>query len=498
MLRSRDSNYGVYGSRDRITQERDAASTIEEIFIMIIFMVLAAGVRLWKLGDWSFWEDEVFSVQGAQNFPSVITVNPVVYMLIRVFTDYFGISEWSARLGPCIIGILSVPLLYWPVRRMFNAKVAMIACLFLIIHPWHIFWSQNARAYSLAFLFSGLSASLFYLALERDKVGLTILSLFMTIISIFTYAQSVMLLPVFIGYVILSILIPVGIPKGLNGKNLIVFFGPFMLALLSLFMPEVRDYIYSGWGFNELNRSPMYIIFTLVYGLSVPMAVAAFVGGIHSLIYLNRNGLFLICYAVIPLAILLAISPFLNVAGYYLFLTMPAYLFLAAFCAGELTRVASRGSKILSASVILIIFIFLLSQSYLYFQVENGGRPKWREAFQALKPRIGSNDLLVVAMPQVAEYYLREKGEEPASGSTTMMELKDVISRSAELNNLWRWKNQNVWLVLDQLSLDVHDPGKTFREWVYTNCKMVDEFPVYARVRDRTISIWQYMATGTQ
>lgn len=493
MLQSKDSEYRAYSGR--LAPERDIASAFEEIIVMIIIMVFAAGIRLWKLADWSFWADEVFTVQAVKDFPDVLTVNPVIYMIVHFFTDprVLGMSEWSARLGPCIIGILSVPLIYWPAKRMFNAKVGMIACAFLVIHPWHIYWSQNARAYSLAFLFAGLSAGLFYLALEKDSVGLTMLSLFMTLLSILSYAQTIMLLPVFAGYVILLMILPAGIPRGFNGKNLITFFGPFALALLLLISPSVRSYIYSGWGFNKFGRSPLYILLTLVYCLGVPVSVAAFVGGIHSLIYMNRGGLFLICYALVPLSIILIISPFLNVAGYYLFFTMPAYLLLAAFCAAELMESASRGSKILSAAVILIILIASLSQTYLYFMVENGGRPKWREALQSVEQKIGGNDLLVISMPPIAEYYLREPGEKlppVETSSSQIMQLENVIAQLGTLEDQWKWKNQTVWFVLDQLSLNVLDSDHSFRGWLHANCRIVDEFPVYARVTDRTIRIW--------
>ncbi len=491
MLQSKDSAYGTYSGR--LAPERNIASTFEEIIVMIIVMVFAAGIRLWKLGDWSFWADEVFSIQAAQKFPAEITANPVMYMVIRFFTNTFGMNELGARLGPCIIGILSVPLVYWPAKRIFNTKVAMIACAFLVIHPWHIYWSQNARAYSLAFLLASLSAGSFYLALEKDSVALTLFSVFVTLLSILSYSQTVMLLPAFAGYVMLLMFFPVDIPRGLNGKNLITFFGPFALALLLLIIPSVRSYIYSGWGSNQFGRSPMYILFTLVYCLGVPVSVAAFIGGIHSLIYMNRGGLFLICCAVVPLAIVLLISPFLNVAGYYLFFTMFAYLFLAAFCAAELMESVSRGSKILSVAVMLIIFIASLSQTYMYFTVENGGRPKWREAFQSVKQRIGYDDILVVSMPPIAEYYLRESGGKslPAEAQTSqVMQLENVIAQLGALDNQWNWKNQTVWFVLDQLSLNALDSDHRFREWLYSNCRLVEKFPVYARVADRTISLW--------
>jgi len=47
-----------------------------------------------------------------------------------------------------------------------------------------------------------------------------------------------------------------------------------------------------------------------------------------------------------------------------------------------------------------------------------------------------------------------------------------------------------VWFVLDEPCLSVLDADNRFREWLYANCRLVEEFPVYARVMDRTIRIW--------
>jgi hypothetical protein len=495
---SRDSDYGDY-SRSRLSAEKDSAGVFEEFIVMIVVIAIATAIRLWKLGEWSFWADEIFTVQDAQKFPGVFNINPIIYMIIRAVTNTLGLSEYSARLGPCIIGILSVPALYWAAKRIFGARVAMVACLFLVVHPWHVFWSQNVRAYSLAFFFSSLSAGFFYAALERDRIELMFTALIMTILAILSYFHTILLLPALAGYVLLTLFLPVDFPRGLNGKNLLVFFGPFILASLLLFSPSIRGYVYSGWGHNELSRSPVYILFTLVYCLGIPIAVAAFMGGIHSIIYLDRGGLFLICYAIIPLGALLVLSSFLNVAGYYLFFTTPAYLILAAFCASELVRGAVRRSKILSVVVVLIIVIASANQLYMYFNMENGERPKWREAFQALETRIEFDDLLVISMPRIADYYFwrsEEKGSATSDASKRTLQLKDVIARLGTLEDEWKWKNQNVWFVLDQLSMDVWDQDRRFRDWLYANCRLIREFPVYARTKDRTISLWRLEHAG--
>jgi len=223
--------------------------------------------------------------------------------------------------------------------------------------------------------------------------------------------------------------------------------------------------------------------------------MAAFLGGIYSLSYLNRAGLFLLCYAIVPLLILLIISPFLNVAGYYLFFTMPAYILLAALCAVGVAKLTSRTSVILSTTVILIVLFASMSQTYFYFKMENGGRPKWREAFQTVKPKLDWNikeTTIVVAIPRVAEYYLKDDvHDESLPAEVSIMQLENVLSRLNGLENTWRSNKAPVWFVIDQLSLDVHDPSQNFRKWLYANCQMIDEFPVFARTRDRTVRVWR-------
>lgn len=477
MLRSSDWQYnGAYVSR-----EKNRINIIEESILVVIFTAISALIRFWKLGTWSFWADEIFSVQDAMKFPDHLTINPLIYILINKTTSIFGISEWSARFGPCIIGILSVPFVYWFAKGMFNARTGIVASSLLIFHPWHIFWSQNARAYSMSFLFAGLASYLFFQAIEKDSIGYIISAFLATLIAVSAYMQSVLLLPVFLGYVIILPFLPANIPKGLNGKNLIIFFGPFLIASLLLILPSVRSYIYSGWGSNEWGRSYLYILFTVVYSVGIPVFTAGFVAGLHSLTYLNRGGLFLICYCLIPSALLMIISPFLNVAGYYLFFTMPAYLILASFCVSEMSVNSSRATKALSSSLYLVLLIFLISQSYLYFVKENGGREKWREAYSSISDANDKQSLIITTMPRIAEYYIKRDDT---------IQLEDVISRLNILQKQWSEK-KNVWFVLDEPSVNILDPNRKFREWLYDNCKMYKEFPVYARVMDRTINIWR-------
>lgn len=109
---------------------------------------------------------------------------------------------------------------------------------------------------------------------------------------------------------------------------------------------------------------------------------------------------------------------------------------------------------------------------------------------------MGQNDTVVVSMPRIAEYYLLGPTEKSTESSTliskdSILQLEQVMAQLGTLETSWSRTDQQVWFVLDQASIEVLDKDHKFREWLYANCRMVSEFPVYTRARDRTISIWR-------
>ena len=220
----------------------------------------------------------------AQQFSlSDFRINPFPYLVVKFSMSIAGTHEWGARFISCLVGVISLPLIFLMGRSLFNTRVGLFAASFLAFSNWHLFWSQNARAsYALTFLFAALAAWSFYLALERDSLLLIGCSLVSVVCLILSHLLSAMLIPALAGYVI-SFWIPLRLdnyplprPAGIRPRNLLVFFLPFALPILLLVLPKVHRNLFSGWGLNEWQRSPIYIIFTLVYGLSIPLAVASF------------------------------------------------------------------------------------------------------------------------------------------------------------------------------------------------------------------------------
>jgi uncharacterized membrane protein len=442
------------------------------------------------LGHWSFWADEVFTTQDALDHSYLSSINPLIYVLVRLSINIFGVSEWSARFSPCIIGILTIPAFYFPIRAIFDGKTAMITAILIVLSPWHLFWSQTARGYSLAFLFSGLSAFTFFIALEKDNLKFVVIALVMTILSLLSHFLSVLLVPAMFVYAVLLHLLPVEKPVGLRWQNMVIFFGPFLLAALMFLIPKYFQYLISGWGHNQWSRSPIYILFTLVYGIGIPTAVLVLLIIFDASLRFYKNPrtmdkryLLLICYAGVPLGICLVLSPFLNIAGYYLFFTASAYFALAAWgCGFLLDKIPQR--KVLGIAAIAMIAVTFVSQDYFYFHFENGGRAKWREALKTVKASMNSRDKVIVAIPRFAEYYLPE---------ATIIRVEDVMSDTFKFEREYNTQTQNVWIIVNERSFQVLDRDMKFRRWIYSTSRLVAEYPLYARVMNRTIRVYKYL-----
>ena len=105
--------------------------------LLILITLLAAVLRLYKLGEWSLWIDEVGTLDHVRMiFDYPVRRRPLSYLLIHLSTSTFGVNEWAARFPPTIVGIVSIPLLYHPIRKIYGSAVALIAALLLALSPW--------------------------------------------------------------------------------------------------------------------------------------------------------------------------------------------------------------------------------------------------------------------------------------------------------------------------------------------------------------------------
>jgi uncharacterized membrane protein len=130
-------------------------------------------LRFAGLGNESIWLDEVTSILIARmGLPSVVAwtaadIHPPLYYFALHFWLGLGESEFAVRALSAMLGVWTIAILYTLARELFDTDVALLSALLLALSPMHIWYSQEARMYSMVTAWSLLASYLLVLALRR-------------------------------------------------------------------------------------------------------------------------------------------------------------------------------------------------------------------------------------------------------------------------------------------------------------------------------------------
>lgn len=139
--------------------------------------LLAAALRLYRLGAYGLWRDEaeaVFTARAA--FPGgiiqVLTQDvhaPLYFFLLHFWLKIAGQSEFGVRLLSALCGIAIVPLLYVAGRELYDRRAGMLAAGIGAILPLHVMTSRTTRMYSLLPLLGLLALFWLHRALQSGQ-----------------------------------------------------------------------------------------------------------------------------------------------------------------------------------------------------------------------------------------------------------------------------------------------------------------------------------------
>ena len=97
---------------------------------------------------------------------------PLYYLLAWLWSRPFGTGEVGLRSLSALAGTASIPVIYMgAVALAMRRRVGLIAAGIVAVSPVLIWFSQDARAYSLAFLLTALSFLFFARALREPRQG---------------------------------------------------------------------------------------------------------------------------------------------------------------------------------------------------------------------------------------------------------------------------------------------------------------------------------------
>jgi len=140
--------------------------------ILGAILALAAGLRAWKLGELSFWYDEVVTMRLASAptpaalfdrlFQIDATRAPLHPLLLQSWIALFGTSEAAGRSLSVVCGIVTVGLVYWVGRLVFDRATGLWAAWLAAISPPLVYYSREARMYALLVMIATLCWGLLF------------------------------------------------------------------------------------------------------------------------------------------------------------------------------------------------------------------------------------------------------------------------------------------------------------------------------------------------
>jgi len=142
--------------------------------LLIVILLLAALLRIYRLGSYDLWFDEVLCIFQRIDLKNILNgrildSNPPLYFLILHFLTPLRASEFVLRLPSAIFGVGTVFVLYEFSKEVFNENVALTSSFLLSISPFHIYYSQEVKMYSLFILLSFLSICFLILSIKEGR-----------------------------------------------------------------------------------------------------------------------------------------------------------------------------------------------------------------------------------------------------------------------------------------------------------------------------------------
>jgi mannosyltransferase len=137
----------------------------------------AALVRAWGLARQGFWYDEAITAWIVRESPGQLlaaiphteSTPPLYYLVACGWVRLFGDTEAGLRSLSALAGTAAVPLAFAAGRELAGRRAGLVAALLVAFNPLLVWYSQEARSYSLMVALTAASFWLFARALRNPS-----------------------------------------------------------------------------------------------------------------------------------------------------------------------------------------------------------------------------------------------------------------------------------------------------------------------------------------
>jgi len=450
--------------------------------LILLIIVVGLFIRVYHLGEESLWLDEGHSVRMARlpvfKMVEDIAANkhpPVYFLTLHGWINLFGESEYSVRALSALFGILSIAMVYRTASLLFGEKTGLLAALLLSLSSFNIYYSQEARMYTLL-TFLSLGSMYYYLKVlsevrRRDSAFYLIFS------ALLIYTQNFGIFIIIAQNVyLISLLLRPGSRSGTSLKSwiilqiiLLVFYLPwigiFIKQALSLdtgrwhvLRPSLKGLLFSFQSFSG-SRWLLWVFTPLALYSVIPINVRPLGGASRGKEDIFRcriipgrdtERVYLLLVWLFSLVLLpFLISQFTSsiyVHRATVVATLPWYILVG-------WGINKLRFKYLRLSVVIIIIGFSLISIKDYFSEEQ--RDQWREAIDYIDLRAKEGDLIYIygtsPFENIFSYYYRKCG---LPDKRIAVEVMPIIGLSDEEISTVAKEFGRVWVILSHVDTE--------------------------------------------
>ena len=406
---------------------------------LLAIFFLALILRIYNLDGESYWLDEFYSVQLSRLTPPEIlnelalnqeNTPPVYYVLLHFWTALFGESEFATRLLSAVLGSFSVFLIYLFGKELMNKNTGLLASIILAVSPFQVYYSQEARTYTLLVVITLINNYFFFRLLSSYNLKLVSGYLLSGALLIYTHYFWVFYIAAQNIYIFTKLSINVrGEWPGTRRWVLLQF------ILLVIFLPGLQllltaHALSEGFWIERPNIKAVVGTF-LEFSGSYPLLVLFFLLSLYKILTVlgtyGKSALGQICsrsdnitrdpafsnidrtYLLIVLLFVPVILPFLvsvTVKPVYI----PRYMIGACPALFILVSAGIDNLKSNRIKIFIVVLIAVLSLLQVYRDYQSVDKHQWRDAAKYLDENAARGDLIVVSPDfemESLEHYLK-------------------------------------------------------------------------------------------
>lgn len=157
--------------------------------------IAGLALRLSTIDTRGLWLDEAVSIDQASRPLSAAIMTqvggvhpPLFHILMHYWIGAFGSGEVAVRSFALVFGMAAVLAAYWAGKELFDSsRVGLLAAGVIAFSPYHIWYAQEARMYTMVLLFGLLSVGFLGSAVRRGSPGRWTAYFAVTLLGLFSH-----------------------------------------------------------------------------------------------------------------------------------------------------------------------------------------------------------------------------------------------------------------------------------------------------------------------